>query len=116
MSGIGMMCVSLVVVLVAITIVKLAPVYLTGASVGSIVTGLESDSTVRDMSTSKIRQTINKRLRVNGITLPPNSVIQLKRQNGALLIEISYEERTHLYGNVDVVMSFSHVGEIHNYR
>tara|TARA_Y100000588_G_C14098418_1_gene857655 strand:- start:306 stop:656 length:351 start_codon:yes stop_codon:yes gene_type:complete len=116
MSGIGMMCVSLLIVLVAITIVKLAPVYLTGASVGSIVTGLEKDPTIREMSTSQVRKTIHKRLNVNGITLPADAVIKIKRQDGTLLVEISYEERTHLYGNMDVVMSFSHVAEIHNYR
>ena len=116
MSGIGMMCMSLLVVLGGITVVKLAPVYMTGASVGSVVTGLERDPTVRGMSTSEIRQIISKRLNVNGIRLPQNSVTRMKRQNGALLVEISYEERTHLYGNMDVVMSFSHVAEIQNYR
>ncbi|HEB58362.1 MAG TPA: DUF4845 domain-containing protein [Gammaproteobacteria bacterium] len=107
MTAIGWLLVILFVIMVAMVVMKLIPVYLEGFNVGSVISGLEGDPTLNGKTATEIRKVIMRRFDVNMITSVDSSDIYIARQGSQYVVEVEYEVRKNLVGNLDVVVSFS---------
>ena len=107
MTAIGWLLVILFVIMVAMVVMKLIPVYLEGFNVGSVISGLEGDPTLNGKTATEIRKVIMRRFDVNMITSVDSSDIYIARQGNQYVVEVEYEVRKNLVGNLDVVVSFS---------
>jgi hypothetical protein len=85
---------------------KLGPVYLDNYAIKGIVKSLGEDPLVARKSVFEIRRMIFKRLDINHITHIKKEHVKIKRIGGETTVELKYEARRHLAGNLDAVMSF----------
>ena len=97
----------LVLIFAAVTVMKLWAPYFEDMAVKTALKNLAEEDATRAMSPKEIRSTLNKRLDVNGVELAKDEVL-IKKEEGTILINVIYERRVPMYGNVDAVLKFSH--------
>ena len=87
---------------------NIVPVYITDSSVASMMKGLQSDPSLIDANSKKLRDVITKRLRVNNVYDMKKEDIKIKKTKSGYLVTIEYEPRGKLFGNLDFIISFKH--------
>lgn len=107
MSTLGLMTVVLVIVFVAITAMKLWTPYYDDLAVKTAVENMANEEATRSMSPNEVLQTLNKRLQVNQVTLQKDDV-KIKKEDGVINIDVVYERRIPMYGNIDAMVKFNH--------
>ncbi|MCG8538098.1 MAG: DUF4845 domain-containing protein [Pseudomonadales bacterium] len=107
----GTMFIVLALIFGGVTAAKLWSPYFEDMAVGTAVKNIAEEDTTRAMSPSEIRATINKRLQVNNVTLHKDEII-IKKEDGEILIDVIYERRIPMYGNVDAVVKFNHSAKL----
>ena len=107
----GTMFIVLALIFGGVTAAKLWSPYFEDMAVGTAVKNIDEEDTTRAMSPSEIRATINKRLQVNNVTLHKDEII-IKKEDGEILIDVIYERRIPMYGNVDAVVKFNHSAKL----
>jgi len=97
----------LVVVASFVTLaLRLGPHYLDFHTMKTLVEELP-ETRVHTMERGDIRQSLQKRFRINNIrAYKVSDVIEIDRAKGETRLIIHYEAREHLVSNVDVVMNF----------
>jgi len=86
---------------------RLAPVYMQNYTVKNIITDLQQESGISRKPASEIRELLLRRFDVNGIENLGRENIKISRARGKTKIEVAYETRKHIAGNVDVVVTFN---------
>lgn len=88
------------------------PVYLTDASVKSIMEELPNDNIAQGSSTNELKVIVAKRLRMNSVyTIKPEH-IKVKKARDENIVTIEYEPRGKLFGNLEYIVSFKHEAKI----
>lgn len=112
MTTTSMLIIGGLVAFVAISGIKLYPSYYDDFAVGTAMKNMEEEGReIAAMSPTEIRNSLNKRLQVSGVKLEKDDV-EILKEGGAIKIKVNYEVRTHMYGNIDAVTSFSHAIEV----
>lgn len=91
----------------AVTVMKLWAPYFDDMAVDTALKNLAEEPNTRSMGPKEIRATINKRLQVNSVQLDKEEII-IKKEDGEILIDIIYERRIPMYGNIDAMLKFQH--------
>ena len=91
----------------ALLVIKIAPIYMEHYSVKTVLASLEKEPLITKKSPAEVRKLINRRLKVNGVYKMNRDAIKITKKSGVMNVDISYETREHMAGNVDVVVSFS---------
>jgi ABC-type transport system involved in cytochrome bd biosynthesis fused ATPase/permease subunit len=107
MSTLGMMTVALLIVFGAVTAMKLWSPYYDDLAVKTAVENMSKEESTRAMTPNEILQTLNKRLQVNQVTLNKDDV-KVKKEDGIIKIDVVYERRIPMYGNIDAMVKFNH--------
>jgi hypothetical protein len=107
MTAIGWVFAFALIAIVTLVTLKLLPIYLDGFSVKSSLASLENEHNIGKMSPLKIKSMLLKRLDINMVTDVTKDDIYIDRSNGAMTIEVDYEVREKLIGNLDVVVMFN---------
>ncbi len=113
----GMTLISWVVVL-AIAIffvligVKMIPTYLENYSIKEVLASVAQDRASRTLSHRRLKDNILKRLSINGVYNFPRDKIKITKDKRGMRIEIKYEVRKPVIGNVSVVMAFDDQAEV----
>ena len=88
------------------------PVYMTDASVKSIMEELPNDNIAQGSSTNELKVIVAKRLRMNSVyTIKPEH-IKVKKGRDDNIVTIEYEPRGKLFGNLEYIVSFKHEAKI----
>ena len=87
--------------------VRVAPVYMENYSIKNILQSLQSEPFLARKPMGEIRQLLLKRMDINHIGNFDRENIKIRRSGGVTTINISYEERRPVFGNMDVVMTFN---------
>jgi hypothetical protein len=93
-------------------LLKLGPLYLENYKVKGVLTGLESDTMLNAGSAGEVRSLVDRRLYINEVRRLTPKDIKVKREGNVVHVEISYEVREKIVGNVDAVVSFHDTAEI----
>lgn len=111
----GLTAISWVVVLVLVAIqvvmaMRIAPVYMNYGTVKSIINDLTTDQEAKGASPKKLRGMINKRLQINNLTalLHDKDSLKFKKASDGTIINIHYQDRGPIYGNLEFVATFNH--------
>lgn len=108
MTTAGMVIIGALVAFMAISGIKLYPSYYDDFAVGTALKNMEEEgATIAAMSPGEIRKTLNKRLQVSGVKLEKEDV-EITKDSGVIKINVNYEVRTPMYGNIDAITRFSH--------
>jgi hypothetical protein len=87
---------------------NIVPVYLTDSSISSMMEGLQSDPSLANVSSKKLREVIKKRLKINNVYDMKKEDIKIKKTKSGYLVTIDYEPRGKLIGNLDFIVTFKH--------
>jgi hypothetical protein len=108
--GMGMSSWLIIVVIVGLMasqLFKVIPSYIDNQTLRSKLQELAfTPEGVESKSLSELRSTLNNSLRINNIRDVPNDSIEIKRQDGRVVININYEKRIPMFFNVDVLLTF----------
>ena len=107
LTFIGWLLVLAVVASGVTLILKLGPHYIDFQTMKSVIEGLPANR-VHQMSRPDIRESLEKRFKVNNIRdLKVSDVITVERLRDSTVLQLDFERREHLFLNVDVVLTFS---------
>jgi len=109
----GMTLFSIMIIIVffafiAITAVKIIPIYLDSYTVSDVVSSLKDERGLGDKSNREIASLILKRLKLNQVSDVTEDDIYIEKAKNTVLIDVEYEARKPMYGNLDVIISFKH--------
>jgi len=107
MSALGMMTVVLLIVFGAVTAMKLWSPYYDDLAVKTAIENIAKEDSTKVMTPKEIFDTLNKRLQVNQVTLGKDDV-KIKKEDGMIKMEVKYERRIPMYGNIDAMVKFNH--------
>lgn len=107
MTAIAWMGIIALILMFVLLGLKLLPIYLDGFKVGSILSDIKDESGIAKMTPMMISKTIMKRLDINMVSGVGRDNIYIdKAGRKKRTVEIDYEVRENIAGNVDVVVHF----------
>lgn len=106
LTGISIMALLVVIAFVAIIFLKVMPVYFDSFKVGDVVSGMKEERGLGDKTNSEITQMILRRLDVNMVSDVTKDHIFIEKSKNNVFIDVEYEVRKEMFGNLDVVISF----------
>lgn len=106
LTAISIMAILVLIAFVAIIFLKIMPVYFDSFKVGDVVTGMKSERGLGDKTNSEITTMILRRLDVNMVTDVTKDDIYITKNKDDVIIEVEYEVRKNMFGNLDVVAHF----------
>ena len=112
MTGISIMAILVLVAFMAVAALKVMPIYFDSFKVGDVVSGLIEERGLGDKSNAQIVKMILKRLDVNMVNDVTKEHIFIERTKNELFIDIDYEVRKPMFGNLDVIVSFKKSAEV----
>ena len=112
MTAVGWAFVFLMIAVVTLIVLKLMPIYLDGFSVTSSLESLKNEHNIGKKSPTEIKRMLLKRLDVNMVDGVTKDDIFIEKSKGVMEIEVDYEVRENLVGNLDVVVSFNNIVEV----
>lgn len=87
--------------------VKLVPMYIEYYSVKSILKTVQGEPETASRSAAEIEETILKRLSINEIHRITKNDITITKEGKKVIIEIPYEARVPVFGNIDIIGDFT---------
>ncbi len=96
----------MIIVLLSTVAIKLVPVYIEHFSVTSSLNNLALEGKSGKESKASIRNRLLRQFSINNIDLN-RDVITVKSMRNKDLVTVAYEVRKPLFGNIDLVVSFS---------
>ena len=99
-----------------IVAIRIFPAYMTFNSVKKIMNGLVADREIVGKGPKHIKKIITRRLSVNSIYTFKDKpkAFNIKRIDGGMEINVHYEERGPIFGNLDYVATFDHTVKVPN--
>lgn len=90
--------------------IKMVPTYLEFYSIQKILESVAQDRDLKNASNGQVRKIFNRRIDINGIYDFDQKSLKFSHgkgeSKGKTIMEVKYEIRKKMAGNVDVVMSF----------
>lgn len=93
MTFIGIVLLLVVIAVIALTAVKIIPIYIENFAVKSVLTSIENDHRIDPKSKAAIWESIRKRLYINEVRLIKKEHVTMSRKNGKTTVTIEYESR-----------------------
>lgn len=112
MTGLGWLVVLALIGFFSLLIIKMAPIYMEHYSIKTVLASLEKEPLITKKSPAEVRKLINRRLKVNGVYDFNRDNIKITKSSGIMNVDVSYEVRKHMAGNVDVLVSFAEKVEL----
>lgn len=106
LTGISIMAILVVIAFIAIIFLKIMPVYFDAFKVGDVVSGMKEERGLGDKTNNEITTMILKRLDVNMVSDVTKDNVFIEKIKNEVLIDVEYEVRKQMFGNLDIVVSF----------
>ena len=106
LTGISIMAILVVIAFIAIIFLKIMPVYFDAFKVGDVVSGMSEERGLGDKSNREIATMILKRLDVNMVSDVTKEDVFVEKTKDTVYIDVEYEVRKNMFGNLDVIISF----------
>jgi cell division protein FtsL len=106
MTAIGWLLVLAIAAVFALVVIKLIPVYLDGYKIASSMDSLAADASAQGKGPGELKKMLLKRLDINMIYDIKAEDISVTRDQGGYSVEIDYEPRIPMFGNLYVVVVF----------
>lgn len=106
MTAISLFIVIAMAIMVIIFLIRLVPIYIDSASVESAVQSMASDAKMKTAGTKQIKKSLLTKFNLNSVYSVTGDDIYVSKVGGKTLIEVDYEIRENVVGNLDFVASF----------
>lgn len=112
LTGISIMAIVVVIAFTALIFLKIMPIYFDSFKVGDVISSLKDERGLGDKGNRAIVTSILKRLDVNMVTDVTKDHIFIEKSKNTVFIDVEYEVRKPMFGNLDVVVSFKKSVEV----
>lgn len=112
LTGISIMVILVVIAFMAIMFLKIMPIYFDSFKVGDVVSSLKEERGFGDKTNNEITTMIIKRLDVNMVSDVTKEHIFIEKTKNDVFIDVEYEVRKQMFGNLDIVVSFKKSVEV----
>lgn len=85
---------------------KVTPVYMEHYAIKAALQGLKNEPLISRKPVTEIRKMLMRRLDLNSINYLTKDQVLIGRKGGITTVQIKYEERRKVVGNLSLVMSF----------
>lgn len=106
LTGISIMAIIVAIAFAALIFLKIMPVYFDSFKVGDVVGAMKSERGLGEKSNNEITNMILKRLDVNMVSDVNKDHIFIEKKQNDVFIDVEYEVRKKMFGNLDVIISF----------
>jgi hypothetical protein len=106
MTLIGWLLILMLIAVIATVGLKLIPVYLDGYKVYQTLSSIAEDSSSGSKSVKELRKMIDRRFDINMVNDASPQDVTISKQGGVTVIEVEYEARRQLFGNLYSVVLF----------
>jgi hypothetical protein len=103
----GWLIILVVVVVFGSAIIKTAPAYIEFNTIKGLINSILQDPKVSLKSESELHSDLDKRFMINNIDAIQASDVAFSREGGRVTAIVGYEVRENLFGNLDLIMTFS---------
>ena len=112
LTGVSIMAIIVVIAFMALIFLKIMPIYFDSFKVGDVVSGLKAERGLGEKSNKEIATMILKRLDVNMVSDVTKEHIFIEKIKNDVFIDVEYEVRKQMFGNLDVIISFKKSAEV----
>jgi len=106
LTAISLLFIIVVFAFVVVSLLKIIPIYFDSFKVNDVVTSMKDERGLGDKSNKEIAATIIKRLQLNQVSGISKDDIFIEKAKNSVFIDIEYEVRKEMFGNLDVIVSF----------
>ncbi len=107
MSMMSLMLVLAVVVIFSLVAIKVTPIYLENSQIVSAMKRLVEQSEQQDMSLKEVKNGLRSRFSIENIRIIDDSDVEIEMgPDGSVSLYLFYEDRTRLFGNIDLIVTF----------
>jgi Tfp pilus assembly major pilin PilA len=107
MTTIGLLLVLGIIALIALTAVRVVPIYIENYTIKSVLTSVKDDQKIDAKSKAAIWKSLQKRLYINEVRLIRREHVEITRGNGQTTVTITYESRRPYLGPLFIGGSFA---------
>ena len=112
-SVVGLLFIFVLAAFIAVVLMRVVPAYVSYWTVKSAMDSVAQSPEPIVGGKSAIMNMISRRLEINDVRgIDPKAFKIEKTNGGAYTIQVAYERREHLFGNIDVVLAFNHAVEV----
>ncbi len=111
-TAIGWLLIIILAVSIVLFFIRLVPMYIEGYNVKAVVEGLAEDPDLRGKPSSAIHRSLMKRLDINMVTSVEPDDIYISREKDHYLVDVEFEVRRNLVGNLDLVAYFNYTSQV----
>lgn len=86
--------------------IRLIPIYIDGFSVYESIEAMKTDSKLNTYPAPAIKKSLLTRLNINSVYAVTGDDIYVSKKSGKTIVEVNYEVRENIVGNLDFVVSF----------
>lgn len=112
MTAVGWVFVLLLIMVFAIVGIRLFPMYMDSFNVSTSMESLITDPQARGKSAIQIRTLLMKRLDINMVKDVDTQNVTISRNRYGITLEVEYEARRPLFGNLYLVLAYNKSVEI----
>lgn len=87
-------------------LIRLIPIYIDGFAIYESLDSMQSDSKLKTVSAKGIKKSLLTRLNLNSVYGVTGEDVYVSKRSGKTIIEVDYEARENIVGNLDFVVSF----------
>lgn len=105
----GLLFIFVLVAFVAVVLLRAGPAYMSYLTLRSAMNSVAESPEPISGGKATIMDLINRRLEINDVRgIDPKSFKIQKTSDKTYDVQVAYERREHLFGNIDVVLTFDH--------
>ncbi len=108
-SLVGLIMWSIVLVLIAITGLRIAPAYIEYSSIKKNLSAVAKDTSLQNANLNQIRLAFIKRAQIDDIKSIGGQDIKIDRENGRVILSANYTVKIPLFSNVSLNINFEAV-------
>ena len=111
LTGISIMVILVAIAFIAFIFLSIMPVYFDSFKVSDVVSSMKAERGLGDKSGKEITTMILNRLDVNMVSDVTAEHIFVEKTKDDVFIDVEYEVRKKMFGNLDVIISFKKSAE-----
>lgn len=107
----GLLMWSVILILIAISGLRVAPAYIEYSTIQKNLTAITKDTNSQDMDLNQIRLSFNKRASIDNIKSISGQDIKINKENGRIVLSAEYTTKIPLIANLSLNIDFEAISD-----